>query len=391
MTMQSASQQTLRMVLPMTGGLEALGGGMTVYNNVIRAIKAEYHSTVRLTAVISRGQERFFDDGILRDVDVVFAPAWSARNSFLNRFVCEQLWLPFMLVLVPVLRRSDCIFGVGNYVPFLSFKKKISFYQINSFYDAIPKEYQRNTWFKLAQAVLGYVSMKSSDRVIFPSYFMMKETLKKWPFISARSFVLYEGVEDGLAMNVAPNVQSSFGEYVCYPSVFRPYKNHLVLINAFRVLKEDPRFKDVKLVFTGSYEHTGDPVVDQYGSTIYQNHSGDKDIIFLGHISRQKLQETLAAARIVVLPSKWEGFGLPVLEAFRIGTPVIVSDRGSLPEVAGDAALVFSADDSSQLAGMLKTLFLDEGLRQELITKGRSRMSEFTWERFVTGVVHHAH
>ena len=60
MTMQSASQQTLRMVLPMTGGLEALGGGMTVYNNVIRAIKAEYHSTVRLTAGISRRQKRLF-------------------------------------------------------------------------------------------------------------------------------------------------------------------------------------------------------------------------------------------------------------------------------------------------------------------------------------------
>jgi glycosyltransferase involved in cell wall biosynthesis len=102
---------------------------------------------------------------------------------------------------------------------------------------------------------------------------------------------------------------------------------------------------------------------------------------FVGFVSPVELRALYRLARCVVFPSRFEGWGLPVVEAFHEGTAVACADATSLPEVAGDAALLFRADSPAGMAEQLVQLWRDEGLRAELIARGRSRAAALSWTR----------
>lgn len=102
---------------------------------------------------------------------------------------------------------------------------------------------------------------------------------------------------------------------------------------------------------------------------------------FLGFVPQELLPGVYNLANAVVFPSLYEGFGLPVLEAMACGTPVITSNISSLPEVAGDAALLVSPNNSEELKQALERVLTDERLRASLREKGLTRVQEFTWEK----------
>jgi glycosyltransferase involved in cell wall biosynthesis len=85
-------------------------------------------------------------------------------------------------------------------------------------------------------------------------------------------------------------------------------------------------------------------------------------------------------ARAFIFPSLYEGFGLPVLEAFSCGCPIMLSNTSSLPEIGGDAAIYFDPYDSTSLSDALEHLISDDGLRLQLIRKGYERLKLFSWE-----------
>jgi glycosyltransferase involved in cell wall biosynthesis len=107
----------------------------------------------------------------------------------------------------------------------------------------------------------------------------------------------------------------------------------------------------------------------------------DPRIRLIGHVAESDKPALYSAARVFVYPSLYEGFGLPPLEAMACGTPAIVSNRSSLPEVAGDAAILVDPLDLDALAAALRRLNSDEGLRAQLVTEGQRRAAAFTWRR----------
>ena len=105
------------------------------------------------------------------------------------------------------------------------------------------------------------------------------------------------------------------------------------------------------------------------------------EVIFLDSISDEELAAYYSSAVALVMPSFYEGFGLPVVEAMACGCPVIAANTSSMPEVAGDAALFFLPNDSDELARLIHRLATQSALRHHLTEKGFARVKRFSWER----------
>lgn len=164
--------------------------------------------------------------------------------------------------------------------------------------------------------------------------------------------------------------------YVYYPANYWPHKNHETLLRAMRLLAE--RHPDLHLVLTGA-SSTGEERVRQSIAEL----GLAKRVRILGYQDVSVLPEIYRNARMMVFPSLFEGFGIPVLEAYHCGVPAVVADSGSCPEIAGDAAVLVDASDAEAIAAAIERLLEDESLRRNLIEKGRRRAAEFSWQRAV--------
>ena len=112
------------------------------------------------------------------------------------------------------------------------------------------------------------------------------------------------------------------------------------------------------------------------------------DVIFTGFVPDADLPPLYAGADAVLVPSLYEGFGFPVLEAMRCGAPVITSNTSSLPEVAGDAALLVDPRDVAAIAAAIGRLVNDERLRADLLARGFRQAETFTWEHAAEQALH---
>jgi len=166
------------------------------------------------------------------------------------------------------------------------------------------------------------------------------------------------------------------GRYLLHVSTLEPRKNQIRLVEAFHLLSQRGVTCGLKLVLAGGkgwlYENLFRRV-EELGLT--------EDVIFTGVVPDEDLPALMNGALLFVYPSLYEGFGLPVLEAMACGVPVITSNVSSLPEVAGDAALLVDPYDVEGLAGVMQSLIESEKARADLRNKGLAQAARFSWER----------
>jgi glycosyltransferase involved in cell wall biosynthesis len=160
------------------------------------------------------------------------------------------------------------------------------------------------------------------------------------------------------------------GDFFLYPANLWPHKNHRRVLQAFAQMLQDTG-RPATFVFTGHPDGWAD----------LRKEFSDLPVRHLGFVRPQLLRALLARARALVFFSLYEGFGMPLLDAFHAGTPVICSNTTSLPEVGGDAVLSCAPTDVPAMSGLMTRLLGDEDLRAELIAKGKRRLTEFTWEK----------
>ncbi len=163
-------------------------------------------------------------------------------------------------------------------------------------------------------------------------------------------------------------------QYILHVGSIDPRKNLITLFKALAILRDDGL--QVKLVVVGSKEYNYRPIFDTVHTL-----SLEDQVLFLGFVPDAELVDVYNLAQLFVFPSIHEGFGYPPLEAMACGTPVIVSNSSSLPEIVGDAALQVDPFDAAEIATTIRLLLSDSGLREQLASRGKQRAATFAWER----------
>jgi glycosyltransferase involved in cell wall biosynthesis len=173
------------------------------------------------------------------------------------------------------------------------------------------------------------------------------------------------------------DVQCRYGiatPYLFYVGTLQPRKNLARVIDAFA--RVAGRLGDVQLVLAGKRGWLYDDLFAQVTRL-----GLERRVVFPGYVDDADLAALLSAALALVFPSLYEGFGIPVLEAGACGLPVITSNTSSLPEVAGDAALLVDPHDVDAIAEAMYRLATDPELRAELARRGQENVKRFSWEK----------
>jgi glycosyltransferase involved in cell wall biosynthesis len=168
---------------------------------------------------------------------------------------------------------------------------------------------------------------------------------------------------------------ASLKPYILFVGTIEPRKNLTRLIAAFNYLKQMHKIEH-KLVLIGQKGWRYESIF-----MAIENSPWRYDIHHLDYLSDAEVAWFYSKADVFIYPSIYEGFGLPVLEAMTLGTPVITSNTSSLPEVAGDAAILIDPTDFGQISEAILQIISNDVLRQSFVEKGRERVKLFSWEK----------
>jgi glycosyltransferase involved in cell wall biosynthesis len=164
-------------------------------------------------------------------------------------------------------------------------------------------------------------------------------------------------------------------QYLLFVGTLEPRKNLTTLLHAYATLRAEGCAKDLKLVVAGRTGWLYAEIFDTVKALALE-----EEVIFTGFVVDEHLPALYRGAQLLVFPSLYEGFGLPILEAMASGLPVITSATASMPEVAGDAAILVDPHDPKAIAEGIARVLAEDRLREALIQKGLARAQGFTWD-----------
>jgi len=170
-------------------------------------------------------------------------------------------------------------------------------------------------------------------------------------------------------------------QYILHVCVLEKRKNIPFLIkNAASFLKE----KNYKLILVGKQNtKINNNDLPEIKKTIEDLQLGHH-VLLTGYLDDKELPHLYKHALAYILPSSYEGFGIPILEAFAFKLPVLVSSSTSLPEIGGDAVLIFEQFNADDFTAKLNTIASDQSIRKELVAKGVKRLEQFNWNTFAS-------
>ena len=236
----------------------------------------------------------------------------------------------------------------------------------------------------LAYKVVIKLAIKRSKKVITVSEFTKKDILKQFETNPEKIEVTYEGVanlikdRDSLLVSGSGDTKTLLSynidnNFLLYVGNAYPHKNLEGLIKVFVELnKNNP---DISLVLVGKHDY----FYQRLKIWVKENYS-DLPIIFTGYVPDEKLGVFYQKALVYVFPSLYEGFGLPPLEAMSRGCAVVSSNRSSMPEILGEAAMYFDPENEKEMIGKIEKAIQDEQLREGLVKKGKLQVKKYSWQ-----------
>lgn len=276
--------------------------------------------------------------------------------------IYEQVWMIYAIKNI----RPDLFWSPHYNIPIFYFGKKIV--TIHDVYHLA--HIKEISFIKRIYAKLLFFFIKNTcAKVITDSEFSKEEIIKYAKIFSGKIKVIHLGAEQSITSRneKKKNIILSVGN-------IKTHKNLKTLINAFKLIKDQISHQ---LVIVGEKEN----LISYDKGIEFENN--DHRIQFTGFISKEELIKYYQSCDVFVFPSLYEGFGLPPLEAMSYGSPVIVSNAASLPEVCGDAAIYFNPQDADNLAAKILQLSRDNVLKNKMIILGKERIKHFGWNNTV--------
>lgn len=214
-------------------------------------------------------------------------------------------------------------------------------------------------------------NLKAVKKVISPSLSSKNDICRYFDYPSKNISVIWNGINlDDCKFHQRESFNANF---VTIISADVPMKNLKTVLKALYLLKQDGL--NAKLTIVGDLREDNNKLIDRLGLT--------KEITYKSKLPRKQLIQSLNNADIGIAPSKYEGFGFPLVEMIATGLPVIVSDKASLPELAGNAGLIFNSSDSNDLKEKMKELIENAALRNKVTENSKLRRDDFFgWDEY---------
>jgi len=282
-----------------------------------------------------------------------------------GNFLWSQIFLPIYLFLH---RKIDAYFSPAHYLPsFCPVPQIVTIHDVAYLY--YPNDFTRKDLWQLKNWTK--FSVNKASKIIAVSKTTKKDIIKNYEINEAKIDVVYNGFEKNVSNQKG---KGNLKSYVLFVGTIQPRKNLEVLVDAFNKFVQIN--KNYKLVIVGKKGWLYKSIFEKV-----KKMNLEKKIIFTDHVSDEKLVTFYKNAFCLVIPSLYEGFGIPLLEAMSYGCPTVVSMNSSLPEIGGEASLYFDPKNSSDLLEKLIYLKNNDQSRKELISKGKKRIKNFSWKK----------
>ena len=290
-----------------------------------------------------------------------------------------RLWTHIRLSWEMAVNPPDVLFVPSHVLPLIHPKNSVSTVH-DLGYIHYPQAHTRSSRLYLDWSTR--YNAKHSRQVIADSEATRQDLINLYKTDGEKITVAYPAGQRGLVPitdnAILEQVQQRYGtgdRYFIYVGTLQPRKNLGTLIRAFAAIANHDEMHSIRLVLVGRKGWLYEDIL----ALAHDVKVSDR-IVFTGYIDQQDLAPLLSGALAFVMPSWYEGFGLPLLEAMTCETPIICSNVSSLPEVVGDAAITFDPADQGALERALLRITVDPALRENLISQGLERVQAFTWE-----------
>ncbi len=288
--------------------------------------------------------------------------------------------LPLALLLESA--KPDVIFSPTHYIPrFVSIPRVMSVMDLSYLYFPElfrPKDlHQLTEWTKY--------SIRHAEKVLTISEYSKNDIIKQYGKDPQSIAVTYPGLfmqQNQSGSNIVQDIFNKYSisnQFVLAVGTIQPRKNYERLIEAFSLfLKNNPELKHVELVIIGKKGWLFEPILEAP-----KKHGVASSVKFLDFVPDEELPLFYASAQCFALPSLYEGFGLPVLEAMANACPVVISNVSSLPEIAGDAGIYVDPENAQSIADGIQTAVVEKNLMtgKTRIKNGLLQVKKFTWEK----------
>ena len=303
-------------------------------------------------------------------IDLPRETQYFSYNVVWGPLLWSQLFLPIQLWLRKLSNnKMNVFFSPAHYIPrFCPFKTVVTIHDLSYLY--FPNEFLKKDLYQLKNWT--EYALKKSSKIIAVSKTTKKDVIHEYSIPDEKISVVYNGYKNtALSPNPYPLTPKST-PYFLYIGTLQPRKNLSLLIGSFSHFhKTHPEYK---LILAGKKGWLYEEIfkqVEQMGMSNY--------VVFPGFVSEDEKNNLYKNASAFILPSLYEGFGIPILEAMAHGCPVLSSFSSSLPEVGGEACLYFDPKNSDDLVEKMISITSNSELVKNLILAGKKQIMNFSW------------